>query len=275
MYLVPGISRRCSWSQLPVCQVRVRPKPTKGYPTYCVPVTCYLSWMLSCAGVRRVVLLPAMCCLISVPRERNVKGTSHTHSWSQLPVCQVRVRLSPTKGYPTWMYLVPVIWYGCYRERVYDVLSCCQRCADWYRYRVKGMPKVRHILTHSPNYFVPKCQVRVRLNPTKGYPTWMYLVPVISRGCYRVWMYDVLCCCQRCADWYRYRVKGVPKVRAVVTYSSWSQLLPECNVPVSSAMLLMVPTTRVTATGVDGHEPAVTVTSTITCKCPWWGRCLP
>ena len=29
----------------------------------------------------------------------------------------------------------------------------------------------------------------------------MYLVPGISRGCYRVWVYDVLCFCVRCADW--------------------------------------------------------------------------
>ena len=26
------------------------------------------------------------------------------------------------------------------------------------------------------------------------------LVSVISRGCYRVWVYDVLCCCVTCAD---------------------------------------------------------------------------
>ena len=30
----------------------------------------------------------------------------------------------------------------------------------------------------------------------------MYLVPGISRGCYRVWVYDVLWCSVRCADWY-------------------------------------------------------------------------
>ena len=41
-------------------------------------------------------------------------------------------------------------------------------------------------------------------------------------------------------------------MRAVVTYS-WSQLLPECQVPVSTAMLLMVPTTRVPTTGVNGR----------------------
>ena len=66
--------------------------------------------MLSCVGVR-VVLLRAMCWLIPVPRERNAKDASHTLSWSQLPKCQVRVRLNPTEGYPTWMYLVPGTCY--------------------------------------------------------------------------------------------------------------------------------------------------------------------
>ena len=31
------------------------------------------------------------------------------------------------------------------------------------------------------------------------------------------------------------------------------QLLPECQLPISTAMLVMVPTTRAPATGVDGH----------------------
>ena len=30
----------------------------------------------------------------------------------------------------------------------------------------------------------------------------MYLVPGISRACCRVWVYDVLCYCVRCADWW-------------------------------------------------------------------------
>ena len=49
-----------SWSQLPVRQVRIRPKSTTGYPT-CVPGTWYLSWMRSCVDVRRVGLMCAMC----------------------------------------------------------------------------------------------------------------------------------------------------------------------------------------------------------------------
>ena len=36
----------------------------------------------------------------------------------------------------------------------------------------------------------------------------MYLVPGISRGCYRLWVYDVRCCCVRCADWYLLSLVG-------------------------------------------------------------------
>lgn len=39
----------------------------------------------------------------------------------------------------------------------------------------------------------------------KGCPVWVYLAPGISRGCYRVSVYDVLCCCARCAGRYRYQ----------------------------------------------------------------------
>ena len=82
--------------------------------------------------------------------------------------------------------------------------------------------------THCHNY---QC-VRYECDPSPPKDTLLIvcLIPGISRGCYRVWVYDVWCCCVRCADWYRYRVKGMPKVCAVVTYSSWFQLL-EYQVP--------------------------------------------
>ena len=54
-------------------------QPHQRIPYLNVPGTCYLSWVLSCVGVRRVVLQRAMCLLMPVPRERNVKGASHIH----------------------------------------------------------------------------------------------------------------------------------------------------------------------------------------------------
>ena len=77
------------WSQLPVCQVRGRPKSTNGYPTSFVPGTWYLSRMPSCVGVRYGVLLRVMCRLISVPRERNAhKGACCSHLLIMVPTYQ-------------------------------------------------------------------------------------------------------------------------------------------------------------------------------------------
>ena len=147
-------------------------------PCLNVPGTWYLSRMLSCVGVRRVMLLRAMC------------------------------------------WLVPVISRGCYRSWVYDVLCCCARCADWYRYRVKGMARVRAVVTihtHGPKYQSAKYEYG--RSPPNDALLVAYLVPGISRGCYPVWVYDVLYCCVWCADWYQYRLKGMPKTRKILVHS--------------------------------------------------------
>ena len=63
------------------------------------------------------------------------------------------------------------------------------------------MAKVRALVTmhtHGPNY---QC-ARYEYGSIPPKDTLLvYLVPGISRGRYRVWVYDVLlCCCVRCAD---------------------------------------------------------------------------
>ena len=65
-------------------------------------------------------------------------------------------------------------------------------------------------------------------------------------------------------------------MRAVVT-NTWSQLLPECQAPVSTATLLMVPTTRVPATGVNGHALVDRVGVYECCNnvsCGGWSACV-
>ena len=50
---------------------------------------------------------------------------------------------------------------------------------------------------HGPNYQCARCEYGP--SPPKDTLLIVYLLPAISRGCYRVQVYDVLSCCQRCA----------------------------------------------------------------------------
>ena len=52
----------CTWYLVSLVDAFVRGCTTCRVAAYDVPIdACYLSWMLSCVGVRRVVLLCAMC----------------------------------------------------------------------------------------------------------------------------------------------------------------------------------------------------------------------